>query len=283
MRHRMEELLAPLRPGEPFDFVGEVADPYPIRVFCDILGIPAEDVDRFGQWSTALGIVGDFTLATEHPTMDNAVLGLYAYTEELIEQRRANLGDDLLSDLLRAEEEGLRLSLDELKSLIITLLFGGHDTTRQQLGCAMAVFLHRPDEWRALREDPQLARSASEELLRFAPSVIEKTRVATEEITFRGVTIPPHSFVGFNAGAANRDTACTHRPNDFDISRTPMPHLTFGKGPHFCLGSAIARAEIEEFLIALPQRMHTLKPEGDVEWRIPMGIYGPHKVPMSFT
>lgn len=283
MRSRMDELVATLKPDEPFDFVRAVADPYPIRVFCDILGIPADDINQFGQWSTDLGIVGDFTLAQEYPKMDNAVIGLYAYTEQLIEQRRANLGDDLLSDLLRAEEEGLRLTLDELKSLIVVLLFGGHDTTRQQLGSAMAVFLDKPAQWEALRDNPELASRATEELLRYFPSVIEKTRVATEEIVYRGVTIPQNTFVGFNAGAANRDSACTARPEDFDIARQPVSHLTFGRGPHFCLGSAIARAEVEEFLVALPRRMRTIRLEGEIEWRIPMGIYGPQKVPMSFS
>jgi cytochrome P450 len=204
---------------------------------------------------------------------------------ELVEARLASgdLGTDLLSNLLRVEEGGERLTMYEVQSLVVLMFIGGLDTTTFQLAQTMATFLDRPSLWRELAEHPESAGHVAEEMLRFRPAIIENFRFATADVDYRGFHIPKDTYISISTGAANWDPACAANGSEFDIKRPPTPHVTFGKGAHFCVGAALARAEVEATLRTLPATMPTIRWEGRPRYRAPRATTGPEYLPMSFS
>jgi cytochrome P450 len=283
MRRQVIDLASSLPVDTPFDFADLYADVLPIGVICSILGVPEQDITLFRGWIHEIGKVGPVGLADIISTMDEAVLGLYGYVEQMVEKRRHDLGDDLLSRLLRAHEGEDRLSLDEIKALVAVIFVGGHDTTRFELGHLMETFLDRPQMWSQLREDPNLARHATEEVLRFRPAIIENFRYAPVDVEYRGTVIPAGTYIQISTASGNHDERCAVNGEEFVLDREPAPHVSFGKGAHFCLGAALTRTEIEETLRVLPQIMHEIRPEGPITRHIPRAITGPDSIPMSFT
>jgi cytochrome P450 len=203
---------------------------------------------------------------------------------DMITERRADPRDDLLSDLIAIEEEGDRLSTEEMAMLAQAVLMAGTDTTRNQLACSMALFAEHPAQWKLLAEQPELAPRAVEESMRYLGAVQATVRFASEDIVYRDVLFPQGTIVSTALAGANRDPEVWERPDDFDITQERgAVQMTFGSGIHFCLGAALARAELQEALPLLAQRMPGLTLSGPVEWKpANFGIWGPAKLPLRF-
>jgi len=208
------------------------------------------------------------------------------YSRGLIADRRNDPRDDLITDLIAAEEEGDRLGTDELVMMVDAVIVGGTDTTRNQLGCAVGLLTGCPDQWKLLADEPDLAPRAVEEVLRYFGAVRGTVRFASEDIEYRDVLFPAGTIVMTSMAMANRDTSVFADPGTFDIMREPsgQPQLTFGSGIHYCLGAALARAELQEALPILARRMPDLAVDGAIEWKpSTTAIFGPTHLPVTFT
>lgn len=271
--------------SQPFDFMDEVAEEYPIAMICALVGAPAEDWPLFSAWATSVFKQFQFTLAEDRDEVEQAIGEIADYTDALMDRRADDPGDDLISALLAVEEAGDRVSRDEVRSLVTTLLLAGTDTTRNQLGLGVLLFAHHPDQWARLVADPTLIPAAVEEVLRFDPTAGATPRVVVEEMTFRDVTFPAGTPLALMSISANRDAAHLARPDVFDITadRGSFSHLTFGSGPHYCLGANLARAELQEAFTLLVERWATIELAGEPEMRPPVGIYGPARLPIRVT
>jgi cytochrome P450 len=263
------------------DFVAALAKPYPSLTIAAVLGAPDRDAPRLHEWSSLVQRQFDIrALASEVPQIERAVVELQAYVEELLEQRRAEPGDDLITALLAAEEQGDRLSHDECVNLVLNVIAGGIDTTQAQLSHAMRLFAAHPRQWERLREDPGLTRPAVDEVLRVEPITPFTARICTADLEHRGVTFPAGTIVAVCAERANREQ---DGGEDFDITaRRDGRLLTFGAGTHFCLGSNLARAELEEALTFLAPRMPGLAAAGPAALGGVEGIYGIDELPLSW-
>jgi cytochrome P450 len=267
------------------ELVADICEPYPIPIICALLGAPAEDWKLFSGWATDIFRIFNNDIATDLPRIKAAMGELDDYVRALIDQRRSRPADDLLSDLIAAEEQGDRLSTDELVMMTEAVLMAGTDTTRNQLACSVALLAEHPDQWRALGEDPELAKPAVEETMRYLGAVRGTARVASEDIVYRDVMFPAGTFVAVGLAIANRDPEVWDDPNTFDIGRPPAgaSHLTLGWGTHHCLGAALARAELAEALPLLARRMPDLELDGEITWKPPtVGIWGPARLPLRF-
>ncbi len=285
MAEVINELLDPICQRGRAEFVSEVCDPYPIPIICALLGAPREDWQFFSRIATDVFRIFNRNLHHDGPTIVAAQDEMATYMTAMIAERRSNPRDDLLTDLIAAEEAGDRLSTEELLSLANSLLLAGTDTTRNQLACAVALFAQRPDQLRLLADDPSLAPSAVEEMMRYLGAIRGTARYASEPIIYRDIEFAPNTFIFPSLVAANYDAEKFAEPLDFDITRrSGTPHMTFGSGIHHCLGAFLARAELQEALTAVAKRMPNLQLDGEVEWK-PMsnGIWGPAVLPISFT
>lgn len=229
------------------DAIADLARPVPATMICEMMGVPVADRDLFTGWTTdATHLLG---LAMATPEVRERALragaNLNAYFVELIERKRTERGEDILSALLAAEEEGDRLSPDELLSQSMGLLGAGFETTIGLIGNGILSLLRHPDQLQRLRDDPSLMRTAVDECLRFDGPIIMTGRVLHDEAEFGGQRIPRDAMVMALTGAANRDPEFFPDPDRFDVGRTPNEHLAFGGGTHFCLGAHLARMEAE--------------------------------------
>ena len=265
------------------DAVADIAREYPIPIICALLGTPREDWHLFSAWADDIFKVFDWNVVNDAPDIVRAWKELEAYLDEMVTARRDVLTDDLLSDMMRAEVDGDRLSHDELLTLAATLLMAGTDTTRNQLAAAVQVFCDHPDQWRLLAEQPALAPQAVEEVMRYSPIIFMTMRIAVEDVELGGVTIPAGTFVIANTAAANHDPAVYKNPDRFDITREGAPAmLTFGGGIHYCLGAHLARIELAEALTIMSRRMPDMRCTGPVPWKPLVGITGPITLPVEF-
>ena len=249
------ELVDELLDHERADVQATFCHQLPLVVLCEMLGLPPEDHGVVERWTTTVALA--FSAVIPPSTVrdiERAVVDFNAYTEDLIERRRAAPGDDLLSALVLAEESGDRLTHDELRALIINLLFAGHDTTKSLLSIAIWLLMTHPDQLALLRADPSLLVAAVEEISRYETPISGIPRVPAEDITVAGVSIPAGSYITVSVPSANRDPRRFEEPDRFDITRTDNRHLTFGFGIHHCVGAAVARAEVQEALRVLVSR-----------------------------
>lgn len=209
---------------------------------------------------------------------------LDAYVIDLIAKRRGDQRDDLLTDLIAAEEDGDRLSETELITMVEAVLVAGVDTTRNQLACALARFAEYPDQWKALADNPDLVPNAVEEVMRDLGAVRGTGRYAPEDIELEDVAFPQGTILFPSFVAANTDPAVFEDPYAFDTTR-PLagPQMTFGSGIHHCLGASLARAELQEALPILARRLPNLRLDGPVEWKPPTtAIWGPSRLPIAW-
>lgn len=285
MAEVINELLDLLCARGHGDFVVEVCEPYPIPIICELLGAPQDDWELFSRLATDIFRVFNGNLARDLPTIMSAQDEMGAYMSQLIAERRDEPRDDLLSDLIAAEEAGDRLTTEEMQSLANAVLLAGTDTTRNQLACAVELFARSPDQLRLLRDQPSLAPQAAEEVMRHFGAIRGTARYASENIAYRGVEFPPSTLIFPSFTAANHDESQFDQPLRFDITRrSSAPHMTFGSGIHYCLGAFLARAELQEALKAVAQRMPDLCLDGEVEWKpVSNGIWGPSTLPIRFT
>lgn len=267
------------------DVVTEIARPYPTPIMCALLGAPSEDWALFSDWTEeifkALNFQPDANF-NESEIM-RAWGELDAYVDDMVAARRDNLTDDLLSELIRAESDGDRLNLDELRGLVAGFLMAGTDTTRNQLAASVQVLCEHPDQWARLAEEPELAMQAVEETMRHSPAACIVPRAAVEDAEFGGYLFPAGTFVFANSFAANRDPAIYDDADRFDIARNDVPAiLTFGGGAHYCLGANLARRELAEALVVLTRRLPAPHRVGPAPWKSVLGMTGPTTLPIEF-
>ena len=267
------------------DVAADICEPYPIPIICELLGAPKEDWELFSRWATDVLRVFDNNFKEDMPLIAAAQDGLDAYTRELIADRRSKPRDDLLTDLIAAEESGDRLTTEELVMMVEAVIVGGTDTTRNQLGLAIDLLVDHPDKWSRLAHDPSTASKFVEETMRVNGAVRGTGRVASCDIEYKGVLFPAGTIVFPLLAAANRDGAVFPEPNAFEpVGRvSDQPQLTFGSGIHYCLGAALARAELQEALPILARRMPNLRRGGEPRYKIATaGIFGPTSLPVEF-
>ncbi|SEH71237.1 Cytochrome P450 [Mycolicibacterium rutilum] len=267
------------------EFVADIARPYPIPVICALLGAPRDDWQRFSRWAEDIFKIVSFDcdLAAEEPVILRAWAEFDDYIDEMIAHRRDHLTDDLLSELIRAEDDGDRLDAGELRMLAFSVLIAGTDTTRSQLAASMQVLCDHLEQWELLRDQPDLAMRAVEETMRHSPSMCSTVRSALDDVTIGEYMFPAGTFIIVNTYAANRDPAIYDDPARFDITRDePPPILTFGGGAHYCLGANLARRELAEALKILAHRMPHPRRVGPVPWKPLLGMSGPTSLPIEF-
>lgn len=265
------------------DVVTDIARQFPIPVICALLGAPPEDWELFSIWTDDILEAFGWNAASQTPAILTAWQALDAYIDDMLARRRHTLTDDLISDLIRAEDDGDRLSADELRMLVAALLMAGTDTTRLQLGAAVHVLSDHPDQWALLGQHPELAVNAVHELIRHSPITFVTLRVATEDVELAGVRIPAGTIVVVNTGSANRDPTVYNEPDRLDISRVSAPPIqTFGGGMHYCLGANLARLELAEALAVMTRRMPKLRRTGPAPWKPVTALGGPITLPIEF-
>jgi len=281
MRRFLVQLLELVPADGHTELIGDFAKPYPSLVIAEVMGAPLEDAPRLHHWSNMIQRQFDPTsLMAERAEIEQAVADFYAYEDELIARRRPAPGDDLISALIGAEEAGDRLSDDELRNLVLNILVGGVDTSQSQLAHAIRLLAAHPDQWELLRSDPRgLASAAVEEALRFEPITPFTARILVDEVEHRGVTFPAGSIVLVSAWHANREDV---EPDLFDLTadRGGARLLTFGAGIHYCAGANLARAEMQEALAFLAERVTSVALDGEPEFGTPSGIYGLETLPL---
>jgi cytochrome P450 len=286
MRQVVTDLVDKVADRGHCDLVADVCEPYPIPIICELLGAPAEDWKLFSGWATDIFRIFNNDIAEDLPRIRAATDELDAYVRAMIDQRRSRPADDLLSDMIAAEEAGDRLSTDELVMMTEAVLMAGTDTTRNQLACSVALLVDHPEQWRALAGEAELAKGTVEETMRHLGAVRGTARFASEDIEYRDVVFPAGTLISTSLAVANMDPDVWDEPHRMDIARAPGggSQLTFGWGVHHCLGAALARAELQEALPLLARRMPDLELDGPIEWKPPtVGIWGPAVLPLRFS
>jgi cytochrome P450 len=267
--------LARLTP--PVDLVTEFALPVPSLVICALLGVPYADRETF-QANSAKFLVRDQQLDEKIA----AYGAMTTYLAELVTRKRAEPGEDILSDLARDDD----LSIEELVGIAFLLLFAGHETTANMLALGTFALLEHPEQLAELRADPELLPAAVEELMRYLSVVDILYRYAIDDIELGGERIPKGSTVVVSMLAANHDPQRFDAPGTLDIHRSARGHLSFGHGIHQCLGQQLARIEMRAGFEGLLRRFPTLRlaiPAGEVKLRTDMNIYGVHALPVTWT
>ncbi|MGW4592293.1 cytochrome P450 [Amycolatopsis thermoflava] len=271
-RHLAE--MARLTP--PVDLVKEFALPVPSLVICELLGVPYEDRETF-QHNAARFMLKDIELEEKI-----AVVGaLNGYLAELVTRKRAEPGEDILSDLARQDD----LSIEELTGIAFLLLLAGHETTANMLGLGTFALLEHPEQMAELRANPELVPGAVEELLRYLTVADVFYRYATEDLEVGGETIPKGSTVVVSLLSANRDPRRFDEPDALDVHRNARGHMAFGHGVHQCLGQQLARLEMRAGFAGLLRRFPDLRlaiPADEVRLRTDMNIYGVHELPVTW-
>jgi cytochrome P450 len=290
LRGRIEELCAELldamerqrkRKGGT-DLVAGYALPLPATVIAEQLGVPAEDQARFHRWSNRLVSVSS---GRDMLSALPAALSFVRYLRRLVDRRRADPQDDLITALIRAEEAGDRLSEDELLAMAFLLLVAGHETTVNLIASGTLALLEHPQQTERLRRDPSLAKPAVEELLRYtSPVEMATERYAREDTQIAGTTIPRGELVLAVLGSANRDERLFEDPEALDLARDPNRHLAFGRGGvHHCLGAPLARMEgqiaLDAFLRRFPGARLATAPEA-LLWRRGLFLRGLERLPL---
>lgn len=256
----VEALLDAHRDARRMDVVADFAFPLPVRVICELLGVPVEDVPLFFRWSVDFARRGDVAALTpeREKAGDEAAVGLADYFRRLAGERRRRPRADLISALVRVEDERGVLSESELVGAMIILLQAGHETTVNLIGKSVWNLSRQPDAWRQLCATPALDERACEELLRFDTSVQITPKVATVDLPFHDRVIRAGDTVATLRGAVNRDPAVFAEPDRIDFARPDPRHHTFGVGAYHCLGASLARAEIQIAMRGLANRMPEL-------------------------
>lgn len=246
--------------GGELELMVDLAWPLPVVVIAELLGVPQMERERFRGWAADLALAFDLGMTPERSARAEVAKDQFiAFFLELAEERARDPRGDLVTALVQAEEEGDRLSPDELVSNLILLLIAGHETTMNLIGNGTLALLRHPEQLARLRDDPALAPAAVEELLRFDSPVQLVVRFTSEQLELGGRTIPKGARIMLLLGAANRDPARFADPDVLDLGRGDRGHLSFGGGPHFCLGNALARMEAEVVLPALLRRFPDLR------------------------
>jgi len=282
MRGFLQDLWSQVMPSSGCDFVAAIARPFPALTIAAVLGAPHQDAGRLQEWSSWVQRQFDIrALSTSQDDIERAVVEVQDYVTALLEARRAAPADDLISDLLAARDQGDRLSAAECVQLVANLLAGGIDTTTAQLAHAIRLFAGHPAQWARLAADPAMVPRAVDEVLRFEPVTPFTARICLEQVEHRDVIFPAGTIVAVCAERPNREGG---GGEEFDITAARDTRLlTFGAGQHYCLGSNLARAELEEALAFLAPRTPGLALDGPPQLGGVEGIYGIDKLPVTWS
>ena len=254
--------------GGEADLIESLAKPLPAIVIAEMLGVPVEDYGRVHRWSADLLAITRFDAPEMMRRAGVATGEMDAYFAGLVEEKRANPGDDLISGLVKLEGEGDRLTLQELYSLCMLLLVAGHETTSRLIGNGLLLLLKHPAQLAALRQDPGLLPNAIEEMLRYEPPLQFTPRLVGKGFDFHGNRFVKGQATLLSIAAANRDPRANPDPHRFDIFRENIHHLAFGYGPHLCLGMSLARLEAKVVFTALLERFHEITwLDKEPDWR----------------
>jgi cholest-4-en-3-one 26-monooxygenase len=246
------------------DFVTEVAAPLPLYVICELLGAPVEDRDKIFTWSNRMIGAQDPDYASAEGEGSDAAMEVYAYANELAAKRRANPRDDIVTKLIQPAENGETLDESEFDLFVLLLVVAGNETTRNAASGGMLALFEHPDQWQRLVADPELARTASDEIVRWVSPVNLFRRTATTDLELGGQQIAADDKVVVFYSSANRDTSVFPDAEVFDIGRDPNPHIGFGGGgAHFCLGNHLAKLELRVLFEQLARRYPRLSQTGE--------------------
>jgi cytochrome P450 len=265
-REAAEHLADEMAQAVDVDLSESFAAPLALAVLCNALGVPTADHVALATWVKPMAAAMGTPTMEQRAAADEAMLAFTDYVVTLIEERRRHPGADLLTSLIDAEEQGDRLTNNELVGTVANLLFGGQETTRDLIGSAVFTLLSHPDELARLRAEPTLVGSAIEEVLRYEPPASHIVRPARGDLTIAGAHIPDGQYVVMNVAAANRDPSVFPQPTVFDIQRRDNHHLTFSFGAHFCLGAYIARLEARVALETLLHHFTRIELTGTPRW-----------------
>jgi cytochrome P450 len=280
----VERLIEEAQPRGKMDIIWDFAYPLPVTVIARLMGVPPADHGKLKRWS---GKIVEF-MATPKPAPEvlmssqDALLALQDYFRSTFRRRRVDPRDDLISALVAAEEAGERLTEEELISTCVTLLIGGHETTTYLISSGVLALIQHPEQLRKLRANPDGARMAVEEMLRYEGPFQRNRRLATEAVELDGHLIEKGQLLVQMLGAANRDPAVFPNPDSFDIERHPNRHVSFGHGPHFCIGAPLARLEAPIAINALLRRLPNLELATDeLVWKNTV-FRGLERLPVTF-
>jgi cytochrome P450 len=261
MRPRIQsivnDLIDRVEPAGQMEVINDLAFAVPVTVLAELLGVPVSHGTRFGAWADRLLAFQGTNKPSEQTLLaaQNALLEARAYLGELIEHRRREPGDDLISHMTQESAEGERLTDGEIINTGITLLTAGHETTTSLIGNGLFTLLNHPEQWERLRLDASLVKPAIEEALRYESPVSRQPRLLKQDIELRGKALRAGEMAFQMLGAANRDPAHFADPHVFDIDRSPNRHIAFGQGIHFCIGAPLSRAEGEIVFTTILQRL----------------------------
>lgn len=290
LRHGIQDLTDRLldkvvRLGR-MDAIRDLAFPLPVLVICELLGIPEPDRERFVTGSSSGTALLNPTPPTraELDTANAGTLASTAYFEALFEQRRQDPRDDLITQLVQAEEAGDRLTTAELRANVNLLFAAGHETTVNLIGNGLYTLLRHPDQWAVLRNDPDLVPNAIEEILRFELPVQAVARTISEPIEIRSQALEKNDIVVSLVGGANRDPAVFADAERFDVTRTDLRPLSFGGGIHFCLGAQLARIEAAVVFETILRRLPNLRlvDPNHPKWRPSFVLRGLTELPVAW-
>jgi hypothetical protein len=289
LRPRIQQLvddsLDAVQDNGGMEFIKDFAHPLPVHVICDMLGIPLEERNQFFEGSRLSGRLIDPTPMTpdERKQVNEGHQQQAAYFQDLFERRRKTPGDDIITELLGAADDGDKLSDDELIGNIILLFGAGHETTVNMLGNGLLALLSDRPQWETLVANPSLVPNAVEEMLRFDSSVQMTGRVAFEDVEIGDVTIPAGEAVLNLLGAANRDPEHYDSPESFQVDRQNVQPASFGGGIHHCLGAPLARLEGEIAMAALIKRLPNIQlANDDPDWRLTFTLRGLTSLPVTW-
>ena len=275
------EVIDAFAPSGRCEFMTQFAEPYATRVLTLLLGIPDQDWRKIADWAGELGLALGVRLRQELPRVEAAVEALFNYSDALIAARRKAPGEDFLSQLVQASADGDRLSDQELRDMVVLLIFGGIDTTRNQLSLGVKLFMEHPDQWELLARRPELARNAVEEIMRLSPTTTWVSRQAAEDFRYKELDIKRGTTVHLFAAVAGSDPQAYENPG-FDITARRQPHHGFGGGIHYCLGHAVARSDMAVAFTALSGRLIDLAVDGEARWLPDSGNTGAEHLPLCF-
>lgn len=277
-----DALLQDIQPDEPFDLMHAFANPLPVMVIAEMLGVDSEDREQFKAWSTDIALGGGVS-SSDEMRIRRAAAGahLQAYFQRLLEERRHTPRDDLVSALLAVEEAGDRLTERELMLTSMLLLVAGNETTTNLIGNGMLALLQHPDQFQLLQKEPSRMAQAVEEMLRYDSPVQLVSRLVTTTMEIGGKCIAPGTMVIVLIGAVNRDPDVFPEPNVFDITRDGAHHVSFGHGIHYCLGAPLARAEASIGIATLLRRFSGLElATASPDWRDSAAFRGVAALPL---
>lgn len=267
IRAMADSLVSRAVEADRIDVMETIAHHLPSMVMAQFLHIPEADREIFAEWTTdiglAFGAVGDPDVKAR---VERALANLDEYVISMVAERRKSGGDDLISELIRVEEVGDKLSNRELVDLIENLLFAGHDTTRGAIGAMLWLLIDNPVAMQAIRSDPALIPNAVNEVLRYEAITFSTSRTASQDTVVGGVRIAAGTPVGFCLAAASRDARRYDQPMVFDVRRPNPAPPTFGAGAHYCIGAALANIELEELMHSLVQLAASLEAVAEPQW-----------------